>query len=275
MDIKELTASGFKFKKNLGQNFLTDRNLLKAIVCDAGVTSDDTVVEIGTGAATLTSVLCETAKKVVTFELDEDLLPCIKNTLSKYDNVTFLFKDVLKLSDEELRVWVPEPFKVVANLPYYVTTPMIMRFVESDLKITSLTLMMQKEVADRLVAKSGTKDYGSITVSLEAVADVTVTRTIDRRLFYPSPNVDSALVRIDFNKEKYSFKNFALFKKTVKAGFLMRRKTLVNNLTAYFSLPKSTAEKIVTDLGFSPTVRGETLACSDYIRLSDALSAIL
>ena len=275
MDIKELTASGFKFKKNLGQNFLTDRNLLKAIVCDAGVTSDDTVVEIGTGAATLTSVLCETAKKVVTFELDEDLLPCIKNTLSKYDNVTFLFKDVLKLSDEELRVWVPEPFKVVANLPYYVTTPMIMRFVESDLKITSLTLMMQKEVADRLVAKSGTKDYGSITVSLEAVADVTVTRTIDRRLFYPSPNVDSALVRIDFNKEKYSFKNFDLFKKTVKAGFLMRRKTLVNNLTAYFSLPKSTAEKIVTDLGFSPTVRGETLACSDYIRLSDALSDIL
>lgn len=275
MDIKELTASGFKFKKNLGQNFLTDRNLLKAIVCDAGVTSDDTVVEIGTGAATLTSVLCETAKTVVTFELDEDLLPCIKNTLNRYDNVTFLFKDVLKLSDEELRVWVPEPFKVVANLPYYVTTPMIMRFVESDLKITSLTLMMQKEVADRLVAKSGTKDYGSITVSLEAVADVTVTRTIDRRLFYPSPNVDSALVRIDFNKEKYSFKNFDLFKKTVKAGFLMRRKTLVNNLTAYFSLPKSAAEKIVTDLGFSPTVRGETLACSDYIRLSDALSAIL
>lgn len=271
MDKNEIILSGFRFKKQLGQNFIFDKNLLKAVASDAGVTEEDTVVEIGTGAATLTAVLCEKAQNVITFELDEDLRPLIEKTLEPFPSARVVFADVLKCSDDKLREWIPEPFKVVANLPYYVTTPMIMRFTESSLQITSLTLMMQKEVALRLVAEEDTPEYGAITVALRAVADVRLTRTIDRRLFYPSPNVDSALVRIDFNRNKYKFKDFSIFKKTVKAAFSMRRKTLVNNLVSAFSLPKDELETLVTDLGFSPTVRGEALSCDDFVRLSDAL----
>lgn len=271
MDKNEIILSGFKFKKQLGQNFIFDKNLLKAVATDAGVEEGDTVVEIGTGAATLTSVLCEKTDNVITFELDKDLEPLIKKTMEPFPHAQVVFADVLKCSDEELRVWIPEPFKVVANLPYYVTTPMIMRFVESTLNVTSLTLMMQKEVALRLTAKEDTPEYGAITVALQAVADVKITRTIDRRLFYPAPNVDSALVRIDFNKNKYVFKDYEVFKKTVKAAFLMRRKTLVNNLVSVFHITKSEAEARVVSLGFSPTIRGEALSCVDFVRLAEIM----
>ena len=271
MEIKDLLSTGFRFKKNLGQNFITDGNLLRAVVLDAGITKDDTVVEIGTGAATLTKELCKQAKKVITFELDKDLSSIIKNNLADFDNYELHFADVLKVSDEELKVWVPEKFKVVANLPYYVTTPMIMRFLESELDVTSMTLMMQKEVAERLTAKHDTPEYGAITVAVNAVADVSVTRIIDRRIFFPAPNVDSALVRIDFRKDKYAFKDFTTFKKTARAAFLMRRKTLANNLVASFAIDKFTAETLLESCGFSKTIRGEALSVEDLIRLSDAI----
>ena len=275
MEIKDLLSAGFRFKKNLGQNFITDGNLLRAVVLDAGITQDDTVVEIGTGAATLTKELCKQAKKVITFELDRDLEKIIKSNLDGFDNYELHFADVLKLSDEDMKVWVPDTFKVVANLPYYVTTPMIMRFLESGLNVTSLTLMMQKEVAERLTAKHDTPEYGAITVAVNAVADVTVTRIIDRRIFFPAPNVDSALVRIDINKGKYAFKDFATFKKTARAAFLMRRKTLANNLVATFPIDKPTAEILLEECGFGKTIRGEALSVEDMIRLSDRIYSLM
>ena len=275
MEIKDLLSAGFRFKKNLGQNFITDGNLLRAVVLDAGITQDDTVVEIGTGAATLTKELCKQAKKVITFELDRDLEKIIKSNLDGFDNYELHFADVLKLSDEDMKVWVPDTFKVVANLPYYVTTPMIMRFLESGLNVTSLTLMMQKEVAERLTAKHDTPEYGAITVAVNAVADVTVTRIIDRRIFFPAPNVDSALVRIDINKGKYAFKDFATFKKTARAAFLMRRKTLANNLIATFPIDKPTAEILLEECGFGKTIRGEALSVEDMIRLSDRIYSLM
>lgn len=275
MDIRELVGEGFRFKKSLGQNFITDVNLLNAVVSDANVTENDVVAEIGAGAGTLTSALAKKAKKVVSFEVDSDLGPALEKIAQANPSVTFHFADVLKLSDDEIREWVPERFKVVANLPYYVTTPMIMRFVESTLDVSDMTLMMQKEVAERLTAKEGTPEYGAITVALRAIASVKITRTIDRRMFYPAPNVDSALVKIDFDRNKYKFADYKIFKKTVKAAFAMRRKTLANNLVSAFSIPKTEAEKIIENAGFSKTVRGETLSCDEFVALSDSIAEYL
>lgn len=272
MEIKEvLQRNKFQFKKALGQNFITDGNLLRAIISDAGITENDTVVEIGTGAGTLTAFLSKTAKRVITFEVDTDLEPILKETLSECKNVETVFADVLKISDDEFRKRVPEKFKVVANLPYYITTPMIMRFIESTLCVESMTLMMQKEVADRLIAKPDTANYGAITVAIEAVADASITRIIDRRMFYPVPNVDSALVKIDFVKNKYNFADFATFKKVARGAFTMRRKTLVNNLIAVFPLKKTECEEILENLGFSKTIRGEALSCYDFVNVANVL----
>lgn len=275
MDIKELVGNGFRFKKNLGQNFIGDVNLLKAIVNDAGADEDDTVLEIGAGAGTLTRALAERVKKVVAFEVDEELSDALKKVTEEYPNAEVHFADVLKLKDAEIREWVTEPFKVIANLPYYVTTPMIMRFAESELNVSSMTLMMQKEVADRLTAKEDTENYGAITVALRAIADVEIKRTIDRKMFYPRPNVDSALVKIDFRRDKYGFSDYKLFKRTVKAAFAMRRKTLANNLVSAFGIKKTDAEKLIEKSGFPTNIRGESLSCEDIILLSDNLSKFI
>ena len=272
MEIKEiLQQNNFRFNKNLGQNFITDGNLLNAIVSDAGITKDDVVIEIGTGAGTLTRALAKVAKKVHTFEVDANLLPIIETVLAPYDNVEVHLGDVLKMSDEEIKVWVPEQCKVVANLPYYITTPLIMRFIESGIDVISLTLMMQSEVADRIVAKENLPQYGSISVAVQAVADAEITRFIDRRLFYPIPNVDSALVKIIINKNKYDFADFPTFKKVAKSAFLMRRKTLVNNLISVFPLKKIDCENILISLNLSPLVRGEALSVKQLKELSDAI----
>jgi 16S rRNA (adenine1518-N6/adenine1519-N6)-dimethyltransferase len=244
MEIAELLKKyGFRFDKSLGQNFITDKNMLNAIASDADINPEDTVVEIGTGAATLTVFLAERAKRVVTFEVDETLAPVISDTLKRYKNVEVVFRDVLKMSDEEFTEKIPEHFKVVANLPYYVTTPMIMRFAGSGLDVDTMTLLMQKEVADRITAACGTPEYGALTVAVESVADARVTRFADRRLFYPVPKVDSALVHIVFNRNKYNYADFKTFKKVSRCAFFMRRKTLVNNLISAFPLDKITCEK--------------------------------
>ena len=273
MEIKDvLKKNNFKFKKSLGQNFITDGNMLKAIILDAEITSDDTVVEIGTGAGSLTAYLAKTAKRVVTFEVDNELEPILKETLSECKNVETVFCDVLRMSDEEFRKRVPEKFKVVANLPYYITTPLIMRFVESTLEPISMTLMMQKEVAERITAEHNTEAYGAITVSIAAVADARITRTIDRRLFYPVPNVDSALVKIDFRRDKYEFADFGTFKKVIKSAFLMRRKTLANNLVSAFGISKADCETAIENSGFEKNVRGEALSCDDFVKIADYLT---
>ena len=267
-----LRASGFRFNKALGQNFIFDGNLLDAIVSDAGVTAEDTVVEIGTGAGTLTARLAARAKKVFSFEVDERLRPVLDISLKGAENVEVVFRDVMKMKDDELREMIGGEFKVVANLPYYITTPLIMRFAESTLPVRSLTVMVQKEVADRLTAEVGSADYAAVTLAVKVFGDAAVTRIVDRHMFRPAPNVDSAVVRVDRVPGRLDGADEKLVRKLVRAAFAMRRKTLVNNLAASFGIPKQQATDLVTACGFPADVRGERLSLDDFIRLSHVFS---
>ena len=264
-----ISETGFRFSKSLGQNFISDKNLLSAIVADSGVCADDTVVEIGTGGGTLTRALAEVAKKVISFEVDENLQKVLALTLQGVENAEVVFRDVLKMSDEAFCSIVGEgAFKVVANLPYYITTPLVMRFLESGLNIESLTVMVQQEVADRFVAKPNTADYSAITLAIESRGSARITRKVSRQMFYPVPNVDSAVVRIDIDRTKLAGENAKLIHKLIRSAFSMRRKTLVNNLSVAFALDKQTVTDIITAAGFSPMVRGEALSLNDYVTLS-------
>ena len=267
-----LRASGFRFNKALGQNFIFDGNLLDAIVADAGVTAEDTVVEIGTGAGTLTARLAARAKKVFSFEVDDRLRPVLDISLKGAENVEVVFRDVMKMKDDELREMIGGEFKVVANLPYYITTPLIMRFAESTLPVRSLTVMVQKEVADRLTAEVGSADYAAVTLAVKVFGAAAVTRIVDRHMFRPAPNVDSAVVRIDRVPGRLDGADEKLVRKLVRAAFSMRRKTLVNNLAASFGIPKQQATDLVTACGFPADVRGERLSLDDFIRLAGAMA---
>lgn len=274
-DVRDLIrAEGFRFDKSLGQNFVFDGNLLGAIAADACVCKDDTVVEIGTGAGTLTAALAERAGRVVSFEVDERLRDILSLSLQGRDNVEVVFRDVLRMKDCEIETLTGGPFRVVANLPYCVTSPMIMRFVESALPVTGITVMVQKEVADRLCAAPATPDYAAITLAVRIFGDARVTRTVSRKMFMPPPNVDSAVVRIDRAEDRLAGENVPFVKKLVRAGFAMRRKTLVNNLCSALSLPREKAEAAVVAAGFSPMVRGETLSLEDYVALAHSVSGV-
>ena len=267
-----LKNSEFRFNKALGQNFIFDNNLLDAIVSDSGAGADDTVVEIGTGAGTLTSRLALRAKKVFSFEVDKNLQDMLSLSLQGCENVEVVFRDVLKMKDDEFTRIVGEgPFRVVANLPYYVTTPMIMRFIESPLPVSTLTVMVQKEVADRLVAECGSADYAAVTLAVKMFGDARVTRTVDRRMFRPAPNVDSAVVQIERVPERLEGEDTAFLKRVVRAAFAMRRKTLANNLASSFGMNKAVAAEVVEESGFPALVRGETLSLDDFVTLSHAL----
>ena len=264
-----LQATSFRFNKALGQNFISDTNLLKGIVTDSGITPDDVVVEIGTGAGTLTRQIASVAKQVYSFEVDQNLIPVNELSLSGIDNLQVIFRDVLKMKDDEFKSIVGEgEFKVVANLPYYITTPLIMRFLESELNVTSLTIMVQEEVGRRLVAKPNTADYSAITLAVLLRGEGTITRKVGRNMFYPAPNVDSAVVRIDVDKDKLAGENKTLIHKLVRSAFLMRRKTLVNNLNASFGLSKAEAAEKLIAAGLDERVRGEALSLEDYVNLS-------
>ena len=263
-----IQGTNFRFNKALGQNFISDTNLLDAIVTDSGIENGDTVVEIGTGGGTLTRSIAKVAKKVFSFEVDRNLEQVLALSLQGLDNVEVVFRDVLKMKDEEIEEIVQGDFKVVANLPYYITTPLVMRFLESGLKVKSLTVMVQKEVALRLVAQPNTADYSAITLAVNMAGEAKITRNVSRNMFYPAPNVDSAVVRIDIDRHKLDGEDFALVHKLVRSAFLMRRKTLVNNLSQAFGISKQeTTEKIVA-AGFNEMVRGEALGLDDYIKLS-------
>lgn len=261
----------FRFNKALGQNFITDSNLLDAIVADSGINGDDTVVEIGTGAGTLTRAIAKVAKKVYSFEVDKNLQPVLALSLQGVDNAEVDFRDVLKMKDDELRSIVGDKFKVVANLPYYITTPLAMRFIESSLAVRSITIMVQKEVALRFVAKPNTADYSAITLAIEMAGDAKITRNVSRNMFFPAPNVDSAVVRIDIDRAKLDGENVALLHKLVRSSFAMRRKTLANNLSVAFQIDKQEAGKLIEEAGFSPMVRGESLSLDDYKKLTKTL----
>ncbi len=272
MNIRQiLKDNNFRFNHSLGQNFITDENLLKDIVAKSGITSEDIVVEIGTGAGTLTRELASVCKRVVSFELDKNLIQILNITLQGLDNVEVVFKDVLKLKDEELAEIIGGKFKVVANLPYYITTPLIMRFLESSLDCESITIMIQQEVADRLVASSNTADYGVITVAVELYGDANIVLNVPKTYFYPMPKVDSAVVKIDVNRAKYDGIDRKELMKLVKCGFAMRRKVLTNNLKSTYGMDREKAEAILQSVGLDTKVRGEALGIQDYIKLLDEI----
>lgn len=273
MEISEiLSRHGFSFKKGLGQNFITDTGLLAAVVRDSGVRKEDCVVEIGTGAGTLTRVISANASEVKSFDVDESLKPVLAETLAGLRNVEMFFKDVLRTDDSEIeRITGGKPFKVVANIPYYITTPLIMRFLESGLKVTSMTLMVQEEVAARLSALPGSADYGAITVAVNLRGDVRVTRKVPRGVFRPVPKVDSAVVRIDVY-EKYPAPDVKAASLLARAAFRMRRKTLVNNIGALSGYNKEQAAEALEKMGLDLRIRGETLSAEEFVRLAKILS---
>lgn len=266
-----LIKHNFVFNKNLGQNFISDKNLLDSIVADSGITAQDTVVEIGAGAGTLTRALCAKAKSVHAFEVDQRLKPILKDMLSDCENSRVHFQDILKMTDQEIIDITGDEIKVVANLPYYITTPLIMRFIESPLiKAKSLTFMIQKEVAERLCAKENTPEYGVITLAVKLRGDAIITRYVDKKVFYPVPKVDSAVVRIDIN-EKYKHRNIKKDMKLIKTAFSMRRKTLANNISAGYAIDKEQARNIILLSGLNEKIRGEALSLNQFFALSDKL----
>lgn len=275
MNVREILAEQkFRFNKQFGQNFITDTNLLQAMVQDAGVTEQDTVVEIGAGAGTLTRQLAQAAKRVIAFEIDRNLIPVLERTLADVqDHTQLVVRDIMQVKDAELdEILGGEPYRVVANLPYYITTPILMRFLERRNKPRSVTVMVQKEVAERLVAPPACGDYGVITVAVALEGSAKIVRQVPRQMFYPQPNVDSAIVRIDLD-DRYADVDKAWVKRVVAAGFAMRRKTLVNNLIHAFRIGREQAEDALRDTGLDLTVRGETLSVDTYLALAKALRA--
>lgn len=272
LNVKDILISkGFHYNKALGQNFITDGNLLSAIVSDSGVDSGDTVVEIGTGAGTLTRAIAAKAKKVFSFELDKNLISVLDLSLKGLDNVEVIFKDVLKMTDGELKEIVGGEFKVVANLPYYVTTPMIMRFLESGLDVKSITVMVQKEVADRFVATVGGKEYAAVSLAVQMRGEAKVTRIVNRQMFFPMPNVDSAVVKIDVDKNKLHGVDLSALSRLVRISFAMRRKMLTNNLMSGYGLSREKAIDVLLKADISPTVRGEALSLDQYVKVLNVL----
>ena len=265
-----LKDNNFKFKKAFGQNFITDTNLLAAMVSDGNIKKDDVVVEIGPGAGTLTKEIARKAKKVYSFEIDRDLEPVLKEALKDFDNVCVTFKDIQKVKDEELAKLVGDDYKVVANLPYYITTPIIMRFLECKNLPKSITIMVQKEVAERLCAKAGSAEFGAITLAIKLYGDAKITRIVKKEVFTPRPKVDSAIVNIEIT-DKYDGVDKEKVKKLIKAAFLMRRKTLVNNICGAYKKDKDEVIETIKTFGFDERVRGEELDIEDYIKLNEKI----
>jgi 16S rRNA (adenine1518-N6/adenine1519-N6)-dimethyltransferase len=267
-----LIQNGFTFKKQFGQNFLTDKNLLASIVEGAGVQPDSTVVEIGCGAGTLTRALAEKAKRVVAFEIDIKLQPVLAQTLAGLDNVEVVFKDFLKVRMDKFEQELGSDYLVVANLPYYITTPLIMTFIENSKRCKSLSVMVQEEVANRLCASPNTPDYGAITAVIALRGKGNIIKRVPRTLFYPVPNVDSAVVRIDITDDTLQVTNVELYKKTVHSAFLARRKTLENNLVHSFNLTRAQAQEALSACQIDLKARGETLSPAQFATLSNYLA---
>lgn len=265
-----LVKHGFHFKKQFGQNFISDTNLLESIVTASGVTADTTVVEIGCGAGTLTRALAERAKKVYAFDIDTDLQPVLAETLAGLDNVEVIFRDFNKINLKEFEQEI-EPYLVVANLPYYITTPLVTKLLEESDKVQGLSIMVQEEVAERFCAKENTPEYGSITVAIALKGTAKIVKRVSRNLFYPRPNVDSAVVKIDFERGRVEVKDEKAFRQTVKCAFLNRRKTLENNLVNFFKITREQAKTAMQTAGIDEKARGETLPPQTFAKLSDVL----
>ncbi len=271
-----LEKHGFQFQKKYGQNFLIDTHILEKIIDAAEITKEDMVLEIGPGIGTMTQYLCEAAGEVVAVEIDDNLIPVLQDTLSEYDNVTVLNQDVLKvdigrIAEEKNH---GKPIKVVANLPYYITTPIIMGLFESHVPLESITVMVQKEVADRMQVGPGTKDYGALSLAVQYFSNPEVVCVVPPTCFIPQPKVASSVIRLTCHKKPVvEVSDEAFLFKVIRASFNQRRKTLVNGLNNAPAIPvsKENIIKTIEELGYSPTIRGETLSLQEFATLSEAL----
>lgn len=266
-----LLKHNFSLKKAFGQNFLTDTALLDEIVEKAGVTSDDIVLEIGCGAGALTSALAKKAKKVVGYEIDTKLKPILSEVLSDCNNVEIVFSDVMKVSLDEIEKKLAGEYVLVANLPYYITTPIIMRFIENAKNIKGMVIMVQEEVAYRLASNNSTSDYGAITVGINLRGKAEVILKVGREKFTPIPNVDSAIVKIEIERDKFKGADLSSVRNVVRCAFSSRRKMLVNNLMNTYKFSRDKAEEVLTKAGLSLTVRGENLSAEDFVNLSEVI----
>jgi 16S rRNA (adenine1518-N6/adenine1519-N6)-dimethyltransferase len=270
-DLKSiLQRHGFHFKKQFGQNFISDTNLLASIVEASGIDENTTVVEIGCGAGTLTRALAERAKKVYAYDVDTALQPVLAETLAGLDNVEVIFRDFTKVNLPQLDKEIGE-FTVVANLPYYITTPLITKLLEESEKVQGISIMVQEEVAERFCAKENTAEYGSITAAIALKGEAKIVKRVSRNLFYPRPNVDSAVVKITFDRGRVAVKSEKAYRQTVKCAFLNRRKTLENNLVNFFKLSREEAKAVLLTAGIDEKARGETLSPQRLAILSDTL----
>lgn len=277
--IEILNKYQFVFQKKFGQNFLIDTHVLDKIVLAAGITKDDFVLEIGPGIGTLTQYLCENAREVVAVEIDKMLLPILEDTLSEYDNVTVINSDILKL---DLNALVKErnnnqPIKVVANLPYYITTPIIMDLFERHLPLDNVTVMVQKEVADRMQASPGSKDYGALSLAVQYYAKPYIAANVPPNCFMPRPNVGSAVINLTLHKESpIEVRDEKLLFRMIRASFNQRRKTLMNGLnnSPEISFTKEEVGEALAALGISENIRGEALTLEQFAALANQLSKI-
>ncbi len=276
MNISEdLKREKFRFKKQFGQNFISDDHLLDKIVSAAEISNDDVVLEIGPGAATLTAALADKAKQVVAIEIDRDLFPIIEKRMQNYTNFELVANDAMKVDFDALAAkYGADKYKVVANLPYYITTPIVMRLLEEGFGATELVIMVQKEVADRFLAVPGSKSYGAITASLNYYGEVSRCFNVPRTMFTPRPEVDSAVVKIKCHETKpFVALNERLLRNVIKAAFGQRRKTL-NNALKTLDYPKEQMEQALKLANIDPTCRGETLSIEEFVRLSNILHEI-
>lgn len=276
-----LERHGFTFKKSFGQNFLTDTNILQKIVDTAEIDKNVNVIEIGPGIGALTEFLAENAAEVMAFEIDDRLIPILADTLRDFDNVKVINEDILK-SDLQSRIKEfanPDlPIKVVANLPYYITTPILMHLIESKIPFAEFVVMMQKEVADRISAEPNTKAYGSLSIAVQYYMTAKVAFVVPRTVFIPAPNVDSAILKMTRREQPLvQVKDEDFFFRVSKISFVHRRKTLWNNLTSHFGKADETKAKLEQALEIAeikPSIRGEALSIAEFAKLADALKEV-
>ncbi|MFL4358913.1 16S rRNA (adenine(1518)-N(6)/adenine(1519)-N(6))-dimethyltransferase RsmA [Streptococcus uberis] len=276
-----LDRHGFTFKKSFGQNFLTDTNILQKIVDTAEIDRNVNVIEIGPGIGALTEFLAENAAEVMAFEIDDRLIPILADTLRDFDNVQVINQDILKsdLQSQIKQFKNPDlPLKVVANLPYYITTPILMHLIESKIPFQEFVVMMQREVADRISAEPNTKAYGSLSIAVQYYMTAKVAFIVPKTVFVPAPNVDSAILKMVRRPEPLiEVTNEDFFFRVAKVGFVHRRKTLWNNLTSHFGKTEEIKEKLTQALELAdikPSIRGEALTIPQYGKLADALKEV-